>query len=68
MHTSFQADKWYNKLDIHVEKVYVKIEDFQILHTFAQTHLKLLNYQLYQYKGLINGYLMIYNIFYSLGK
>ena len=46
----------------------VKNDDFQILHTFAQTPLKLLNYQVYQYKGLVNGYLIIYNIFYSLGK
>ena len=32
-------------------KKYVKNDDFQILHTFAQITLKLLNYQLYQYKG-----------------
>ena len=51
-----------------LKRYYVKNDDFQILHTFAQTPLKLLNYQVYQYKGLINGFLMIYNIFYSLGK
>ena len=48
--------------------MYVKNYDFQILDPFAQTPLKLLNYQLYQYKGLINAYLMIYNILYSFGK
>ena len=67
-HTSFQADKYYNKLDIHVEKISVKNDEFKILHTFAQTSLNLLNDQLYEYKGLINGYRMIHNIFYSCGK
>ena len=51
-----------------LKKIYVKNDDFQILHTFAKTPLMLLNDQLYQYKGLLDGYLVIYNIFYSLGK
>ena len=51
-----------------LKKIYVKNNDFQILHTFAQTPLKLLNYQLYQYKGLIIGYLMIYDLFSSHGE
>ena len=48
IHTRFQATKWYNKWDIHVEKIYVKNDDFQILHTFNlhrhPSSFKIINY------------------------
>ena len=43
MHTYFLADQCYN-LDIHVEKIYAKNEDSQILDTFAQRPLKQFDY------------------------
>ena len=46
----------------------MKNEDFQIHDTFAQTSLKLFNYQSYQYVGVIMCYLMIYSTYWSLGK
>ena len=50
-------------------KIYVKNQDFQILHTFTQTPLKLFKYQSYQYNYRVNHWLS-YDIRYilSLGK
>ena len=58
-HTSFQADKCYNEKNIHVNKIYMTNEDFEIHGKFAQTSLKVFDYYAYQYVGLMMGYLMI---------
>ena len=44
IHTNSQADKSYNKQDIHVEKIYLKNEDFEILDTFTQRLINVFGY------------------------
>ena len=68
MFSNFHDYTFYNKRDIHVQKMYVKNVFFTILRIFQWQPFCPSSHWIYHQIGFIFDCLMIYNIYYFLGK